>query len=86
VMPAMAAGLTRFVPGISTAEKSGAALADLVLDPNKAASGARYYPSHTRWCETPSSNQSYDAARSRELWEASIAMTRLAPGESPLGS
>jgi light-dependent protochlorophyllide reductase len=86
VMPAMAAGLTRFVAGISTAEKSGAALADLVLDPRKASSGARYYPSHTRWCETPSSNQSYDVGRAGELWEASIAMTKLAPGESPLVS
>ncbi len=84
VMPAMASGLTRFVPGISTAEKSGSALADLVLDPRRGASGARYYPSQTRWCETPSSDQSYDAGRANELWEASIAMTGLAAGESPL--
>jgi light-dependent protochlorophyllide reductase len=86
IMPAMASGLTRFVPGISTAEKSGVALAQLVLDPRLAASGARYYPSHTRWYETPSSDQSYDAIRAKELWEESIAMIGLAPGESPLVS
>ncbi|HEY2776155.1 MAG TPA: SDR family NAD(P)-dependent oxidoreductase [Candidatus Binatia bacterium] len=84
VMPAMAAGLTRFVPSISTAEKSGAALAQLVLDPRLAAPGARYYPSHTRWYESPSSDQSYDAGRAGELWEASVGMSGLARGESPL--
>ena len=86
VMPVMAAGLTRFVPGISTAEKSGSALAGLVLDPRRGASGARYYPSHTRWLETPSSDQSYDVGRARELWEASAHMIGLAAGESPLAS
>lgn len=84
VMPAMASGLTKFVPAISTAEKSGAALADLVLDPRLGSSGARYYPSHTRWYETPSSDQSYDANRAKELWEASIGMIGLARGDSPL--
>jgi len=84
VMPAMASGLTKFVPGISTAEKSGTALAELVLDPRRGSSGARYYPSHTRWYETPSSDQSYDVARAGELWEASIGMIGLAPGDSPL--
>jgi light-dependent protochlorophyllide reductase len=84
VMPAMASALTRFIPGVSTAPKSGTALAQLVLEPRLAAHGARYYPSHTRWYETPSSEQSYDVGRARELWEASIRMTGLAPGESPL--
>lgn len=84
VMPAMAAGLTRFVPGISTAVKSGDALANMVLDSRLGASGARYYPSHTRWMETPSSDLSYDVRRAGELWEASIAMSGLSAGESPL--
>lgn len=83
-MPALAAAMTSFVPSVSTAPKSGAALAQLVLDPRLAASGARYYPSHTRWYETPSSDQSYDAARAGELWDASIRMTGLRTGESPL--
>lgn len=84
VMPGMASVLTRFVPGISTAEKSGAALARLVLDPRLGLPGARYYPSHTRWLETPSSEQSYDVARARELWEASVRLSGLGAGESPL--
>ena len=86
VMPAMASLLTRFVPGISTAPKSGSALAALVLEPRLGAAGARYYPSHTRWYETPSSNQSYDIERARELWEASVRMSGLAAGESPLAA
>jgi light-dependent protochlorophyllide reductase len=84
VMPALASALTRFVPNVSTAPKSGAALAQLVLEPRLGLRGARYYPSHTRWYETPSSDFSYDAGRARELWEASIRMTGLEPGESPL--
>ncbi len=84
VMPGMAAVLTRFVPGISTAEKSGDALARLVLDPRLGLAGARYYPSHTRWLETPSSEQSYDEAHARELWEESVRMSGLTSGESPL--
>ncbi len=84
VMPAMASALTPFVAGISTAPKSGDALARLVLDPRLGAAGARYYPSHTRWYETPSSEMSYDAGRAAELWEASVRMTGLQPGESPL--
>jgi light-dependent protochlorophyllide reductase len=84
VMPAMASVVTRFVAGISTAPKSGGALADLVLNPRLGTPGARYYPSHTRWLESPSSDQSYDAGRAQELWDASIRMTGLAAGESPL--
>ncbi len=84
VMPAIASALTRFVPSVSTAPKSGTALAQLVLEPRLGIRGARYYPSHTKWYETPSSEQSYDLARARELWEASIRMTGLEPGESPL--
>jgi light-dependent protochlorophyllide reductase len=84
VMPAMASVITRYVPNVSTAPKSGAALAQLVLEPRLGIRGARYYPSHTKWYETPSSDQSYDVGRARELWEASIPMTGLTPGESPL--
>lgn len=84
VMPAMASALTRFIAGVSTAPKSGSALAQLVLDPRLGAPGARYYPSHTRWYESPSSEQSYDAGSARELWDASIRMTGLRAGESPL--
>ena len=84
VLPAIASLLNPVVPSISTAEKSGVALARLVLEPGLARRGARYYPSHTSWAETPSSEQSYDPRMARELWEASIRMTKLVPEESPL--
>lgn len=84
VLPGVAAALSNLVGGINPAPKAGAALANLVTDPMLGRPGARYYPSHTRWVETPSSPASYDLGRARELWEASIEMTRLAPGESPL--
>lgn len=83
-LPVLASALTSFVPGVSTATKSGTALAQLILDPRLGGAGARYYPSHTRWCETPSSQQSYDTIRARELWDASIRMSGLGVGESPL--
>lgn len=83
-LPALAFLLTAYVPGISTAEKSGGELARLVVDPRLGVHGARYYPSHTRWLETPSSPDSYDAGRAKELWEFSARIAGLAPGESPL--
>lgn len=83
-MPAIASFVTEWVPAVSTAPKSGVALAQLVLDRRLGVNGARYYPSHTRWLETPSSEESYDVARAGELWEASVGMSGLAPGESPL--
>jgi len=84
VLPALAAVLTRVRPGISTAAKSGAALARLVTDPALADVTGRYFPSTARWSVAPSSQESYDVSRARALWEASERMTRLAPGESPL--
>jgi NAD(P)-dependent dehydrogenase (short-subunit alcohol dehydrogenase family) len=84
VLPALTRPLAAFVPGISTAKKSGAALAKLVLDPALADASPKYFPSHTRWREARSSKDSYDASRWRTLWEASVRMTKLTPSESPL--
>jgi NAD(P)-dependent dehydrogenase (short-subunit alcohol dehydrogenase family) len=84
VMPGLANVLSPLVAGISTKRKSGAALARLVLDPALANVTGKYFPSHTRWCEAPSSDFSYDAPTARALWEKSIEMCRLAPGASPL--
>jgi light-dependent protochlorophyllide reductase len=86
VLPALAAGVTRWRPGISTAPKSGAALARLVTDPALGDVTARYFPSTARWSAAPSSDESYDVAKARRLWDASVRMTRLAADESPLGS
>jgi light-dependent protochlorophyllide reductase len=84
VLPAVARVATRFVPGINPADKSGDALARLVLDPALERTSGRYFPSHVRWGEARSSDASYDAERARSLWEASVRMTHLAAGESPL--
>jgi len=84
VGPGVARVLSARYPTINPAPKSGAALANLVLDPALERSSGRYYPSHSRWAAADSSDLSYDDERARELWEASLRMTRLAPDESPL--
>lgn len=84
VLPAVARAATRFVPTINTADKAGEALAHLVLDASLERISGRYFPSHARWGEAPSSDASYDAQRAAALWEASVRMTRLTAAESPL--
>ena len=84
VLPGLARPLSAVVPGISTAGKSGAALARMVVDPALAASSGRYFPSHTRWREARSSEDSYSLDRADALWQASVRMSGLAPGDSPL--
>jgi NAD(P)-dependent dehydrogenase (short-subunit alcohol dehydrogenase family) len=84
VLPGIAQALTPFVAGISTREKSGAALARLVLDPALESVSGKYFPSHTRWSEAPSSDASYDASAARALWAKSVELVHLAPGASPL--
>jgi NAD(P)-dependent dehydrogenase (short-subunit alcohol dehydrogenase family) len=84
VLPGIARVATAFFPGISTAEKSGEALAGMVLDPAFERVSGRYYPSAARWREAPSSEASRDPSRARALWEASVRMTGLTPDESPL--
>jgi len=84
VLPGVARVLTRVLPGINPPDKSGEALARLVLDPSLADVTGEYFPSHTRWRPAPSSDASYDAERARALWDESVRLTRLAPGESPL--
>jgi NAD(P)-dependent dehydrogenase (short-subunit alcohol dehydrogenase family) len=86
VLPGLARVLSPVVAGINPAPKAGAALARLVLDPALASTTGKYFPSHTRWREAPSSDASYDVTRARELWDASVRMTKLAPGESPLAA
>ncbi len=84
VLPAIARVATRFVPTINPPAKAGDALARIVLDPSLERISGRYFPSHARWGEAPSSDASYDTERAAALWEASVRMVRLAPGESPL--
>jgi light-dependent protochlorophyllide reductase len=84
LLPGVARVLTLAVPTINPAPKAGAALARLVLDPALASTSGKYFPSHARWREAPSSDASYDAERARLLWEESVRMTGLTPKESPL--
>jgi NAD(P)-dependent dehydrogenase (short-subunit alcohol dehydrogenase family) len=84
VLPGVARLATWLVPTVNPAPKSGGALARLVLDPALARVSGKYFPSHSRWREARSSQDSYDLARARDLWEASVRMSGLGPGESPL--
>ena len=84
ILPGVARVLSRRYPTINPAAKSGAALARLVLDPALERRSGGYFPSHSRWQEAPSSQASYHEGRAGALWQESLRMTRLAPGESPL--
>ena len=76
--------LTRIIPFIKTAERSGTVLAELVLDPALERTSGKYFPSHTTWKEAPSSDESYDEERARGLWDLSVRLSGLAAEESPL--
>lgn len=84
ILPGVARVLTVVLPTINPADKSGRALARLVIDPTLAGVSGKYFPSHTRWQEAPSSDASYDQERARTLWEQSVRLTGLTPQESPL--
>ena len=84
VLPGAARVLSSLVPIVSTAGKSGRALAQLVVDPGLAGVSGKYYPSHTRWAAASSSVESYDVARARALWEASVVMSGLKAQETIL--
>ena len=62
------------------ADKAGDALARLVLDPSLERISGKYFPSHARWGEAPSSDASYDQSRAAALWDASVRMTRARAG------
>ena len=84
ILPGLARLLTPLIPTINPAPKAGGALAKVVLDPALGRVSGKYFPSHTRWREAPSSEASHDPDRARALWEASVRMTRLTPEDSPL--
>jgi NAD(P)-dependent dehydrogenase (short-subunit alcohol dehydrogenase family) len=84
VLPAVARFATRLTPTINPADKAGEALARLVVDPSLERISAKYFPSHARWGEAPSSEASYDHVRAAALWDASVRLTRLTAAESPL--
>ncbi len=76
VLPRMIPLLRRVLsPNVHPPAESGAALARLVSDPALAAVSGRYFEG-TR--EIASSAESYDEARTRQLWQASLVLTGLA--------
>ena len=77
VGPPLAGIVSIFYPGVSTMRKSGQSLARMVTDPVLGDTTGRYFPSHTRWEEARSSDESYDAERARALWDASARLSRL---------
>lgn len=84
VLPLATLPLAPFFPTIGSLGRSGRALARLVLEPDRRGTRARYVASHTRWRESVSSRDSYDEGRARDLWDASVELSGLRPGESPL--
>jgi len=84
ILPGLARVLSPVVAGINPAPKAGRALARLVTDPALASTSARYFPSHTRWRDAPSSEASYDVERAQALWDESVRMSGLTPDESQL--
>ncbi len=84
LLPLVTGSLNPLIPSLSTLSRSGKALARMVTDPELAKTTGTYFPSHARWHEARSSELSYDTARARELWDASVRMSGLTPGESVL--
>ena len=84
ILPGVARLLSPVVPTINPASKAGRALARLVLDPALARTSGKYFPSHARWREAPSSDASYDLERAHALWEESARMSGLEAEESPI--
>jgi NAD(P)-dependent dehydrogenase (short-subunit alcohol dehydrogenase family) len=70
VLPA----LRPLAPGVSTPERSGRALARLVLDPHLEAVSGRYYRGRE---EARSSDESYDLRMAERLWDGSAALVGL---------
>lgn len=62
---------------IHTPAESGAALARLVTDPALEATSGKYFEGRQ---EIRSSSESYDEARARELWQASLTLTGMEMG------
>jgi NAD(P)-dependent dehydrogenase (short-subunit alcohol dehydrogenase family) len=86
VLPVVARLATLVLPTVNPADKAGAALATVVLDPALERDSGKYFPSHARWRAAASSEASYDALRAAALWEASVRMTGLTRDESALVS
>ena len=72
--------LCKLIPNIYTVQQSGAALARLVTDPELAVSG-KYFSGFKMMT---SSTESYDEAKAKQLWNASVELTQLKSEETVL--
>lgn len=70
--------LCKLVPNINTMEQSGKALARLVTDAKLADTTGKYFSGFKMM---DSSNESYDEAKAKQLWDASVKLTQLKPSE-----
>jgi hypothetical protein len=73
--------LTWAIPFASTLEKSGAAYARLITDPKLENISGKYFHEMK---EIPSSTDSYDLTKARDLWETSIKLSGLKASETIL--
>ena len=76
VLPA----LRLVVKNVNSTQSSGKNLARLILDPGLESVTGKYFVGTT---ETPSSKESYDAVKSKELWEGSARVVGLPVEEIP---
>jgi len=77
IMPMM----SRRMQGARTPQEAGEALASLMVDPALHAVSGAYFDGCER---SESSTESHDPAKALDLWETSVELSGLQPGESPL--
>ena len=73
--------VVRYLIPMHSADESGQALARLVLDPALERVTGKYFSGLK---EVPSSKESYDLQKARELWETSASLVKLTGEEAPL--
>lgn len=71
--------LCKFIPNVNTMKQSGEALARLVMDPELADVTGKYF-SGLKMID--SSTESYDKAKAKQLWDASVELTQLRAEET----
>ncbi|MEM8674777.1 MAG: SDR family NAD(P)-dependent oxidoreductase [Cyanobacteria bacterium P01_G01_bin.67] len=74
--------LCKFVPNVNTMKHSGKALARLVIDPALENTTGKYF---SGFQAIISSTESYDESKAKQLWKASIELTKLQPEETIIG-
>ena len=70
--------LCKFIPNVNTMSQSGEALATLITDPELANVTGKYFSGFNA---IDSSVESYDEDKAKQLWDASVELTRLQANE-----